>query len=687
MTRVHRVRPFLRLFVAAGSLAAAALQPRAAAGQTPAPPPDQIDVLSSTAGDWSDEVPAHLAIVDGEGWLLRDNTNEAAAENTPLLAGDRLRTARGRIQILFADGSTLGLDHDTDASLLDDALLRLDSGSVRIALTRAGGAGGYRVDAAGTTAWIETAGEYLVRIDQRGDAPPDVRLLTIRGTAELSSGGQRTLVRAGYEAGASASSAPSLPHAVSVSSGDAFDRWWDDLRYEGGAVASGQYLPTELAYYGGVLDRYGEWGYEPSHGRVWYPRVDVAWQPYSVGRWSFVGSYGWVWIGADRWSWPTHHYGRWGWSGRRYYWIPGRRWAPAWVSWTSAPGYVGWCPIGFDDRPLVSVSTGFAHGWRSWTYLPSRSFDTRVVVSTGFRGRYLPPRDAPFARDYRGPIRPVGVTARRTGGLRGPSYAVPRDDARAGRGVFDRRTDIGGQTRGSSPFDRATPPRRAADGTAPRAPVARGIEGSRGPSAVTPGTPAGRELSTRPSATPGARPRWTPPVSNAAPTSRATQAPRPGASAGSTPRRTPLGRTRTTPLDEADSARPSGTVRPRARSSERMTSEPAPVGGPRQAPQAFGGNRPTRQLPANRGVQAPPDGGVQRAAPPRASRGAAMRAPVSGARTRSAEPPAERVTPAAGGERRAAPSRAPRVAPSRSADAPAARGTSSNGGGARARGR
>ena len=31
----------------------------------------------------------------------------------PLLAGDRVRTRGGRVEILFADGSTLHLDHNT----------------------------------------------------------------------------------------------------------------------------------------------------------------------------------------------------------------------------------------------------------------------------------------------------------------------------------------------------------------------------------------------------------------------------------------------------------------------------------------------------------------------------------------------------------------------------------------------
>ena len=35
-----------------------------------------------------------------------------------------------------------------------------------------------------------------------------------------------------------------------------------------------------------------------------------------------------------------------------WYWIPGRTWGPAWVSWAVGGGYVGWCPLGWRDRPV-----------------------------------------------------------------------------------------------------------------------------------------------------------------------------------------------------------------------------------------------------------------------------------------------------------------------------------------------
>src|SRR5690348_12741492 len=57
--------------------------------------------------DFSQDAPAHIAVIDGVATLERDGRASAAEENAPLLAGDRLRTDDGRVEVLFADGSVL----------------------------------------------------------------------------------------------------------------------------------------------------------------------------------------------------------------------------------------------------------------------------------------------------------------------------------------------------------------------------------------------------------------------------------------------------------------------------------------------------------------------------------------------------------------------------------------------------
>ena len=58
----------------------------------------------------------------------------------PLLAGDRIRTQNGRVEILFNDGSTLHLDTNTLVDFQSDEVIRLLDGRVRLNILGSGGA-------------------------------------------------------------------------------------------------------------------------------------------------------------------------------------------------------------------------------------------------------------------------------------------------------------------------------------------------------------------------------------------------------------------------------------------------------------------------------------------------------------------------------------------------------------------
>ena len=169
--------------------------------------------------------PAHLYVVDGAATLERDGRVEAAEENTPLLAGDRLRTERGRVEVLFADGSVLDVDQFSSIEFLSESLLRLADGRLRLAIARATNELSYRVDAAGATAWIRVPGEYRVSVANARTEFPQVTLAVMRGSAELQTESGRTLVRPGTASTTTARTAPSAPYAINASASDAFDRW------------------------------------------------------------------------------------------------------------------------------------------------------------------------------------------------------------------------------------------------------------------------------------------------------------------------------------------------------------------------------------------------------------------------------------------------------------------------------
>src|SRR5262245_27447538 len=78
--------------------------------------------------------PAHISLVDGAVTLEREGQSDPAPANMPLLAGDRLRTENGRVEVLFADGSALHLDTQTTVDFQSDELLRVLDGRVRLAI-------------------------------------------------------------------------------------------------------------------------------------------------------------------------------------------------------------------------------------------------------------------------------------------------------------------------------------------------------------------------------------------------------------------------------------------------------------------------------------------------------------------------------------------------------------------------
>ena len=108
------------------------------------------------------------------------------------------------------------------------------------------------------------------------------------------------------------------------------------------------------------LAPYGHWEWIPDYGRVWVPAVAAGWRPYVYGRWMLT-EWGWTWVSDDPWAWAAYHYGTWGFTvGVGWFWVPGRIWAPAWVTWRWGYGYCAWAPIG----PRGFVGFGFRHpGW------------------------------------------------------------------------------------------------------------------------------------------------------------------------------------------------------------------------------------------------------------------------------------------------------------------------------------
>jgi hypothetical protein len=407
------------------------------------------------AQDSNDAPPPHLAVVDGTATLDREDVTEPATVGAPLVPGDRVRTERGRAELLFPDGSAVDLDEYSTIELEGPTLLRMTSG--RVLLFAAGAnnpasAVQFQIDTPVASAQTDGPGEYRVSILGSPSAL-QTEMAVIRGGGALVTELGTMPLRSGERSTAWDNAAPSRPQIFNSARYDAFDQWSMGLRDErlGSRSQSAQYLPADLRMYGGELDRNGSWNYEAPYGYVWYPSVAPEWRPYYDGYWSSVPTYGWTWIGVDVWSWPTHHYGRWGYARSRWFWIPDRRWSPAWVSWGGAAGYVSWCPLGFDNRPVFALSASVGGGYRGWTVLSRDHFGGHRSV----RQFAVSPRSLPatvgFVAQASAPVPPPRAVARRGvgngGQLAGDRRQFPNVVGRSGDGAHNaalpRRADNG----------------------------------------------------------------------------------------------------------------------------------------------------------------------------------------------------------------------------------------------------
>lgn len=126
------------------------------------------------------------------------------------------------------------------------------------------------------------------------------------------------------------------------------------------------------------LEPHGVWVRHARYNYVFCPTgVDTAWRPYSHGRWLYVQDRGWYFASDEPFAWATYHYGRWfadpelGWC-----WVPGTKWAPAWVSWRRGDNVVGWAPLPpEEDGYSVSIEVSRRELPEAyWVFVPTERF-------------------------------------------------------------------------------------------------------------------------------------------------------------------------------------------------------------------------------------------------------------------------------------------------------------------------
>ncbi len=400
-------------------------------------------------------LPPPVTLSHAEGRVDVARASGVAPAQAPDLLddGDGLLTADGRAELVFADGSLVHVDRDSDVHIENGARLRLVRGRVLVRTTPASSP----LDLATPVG--------VVRFAPRGDYEIAVRDLD-GATVIAARTGHATLTQADRDVPIAADDELWLdprggePRWTRVGTRrDAFIDWAEARVAEMRTSSSSQPLPVELTAYAPALEEYGQWDTLPVYGAAWFPRVGVGWRPYAHGSWRHT-RHGWTWIDQHRWGWPVHHYGRWGrHPSRGWYWMPHRTWGPAWVGWAVQADYVGWAPLGWNSMPVVDFFVGGRVGpvdaWAGcWSVIPRGAFGLHGPVGPYFADlRHLP-----------GPV--LGGFVQQRHSPRGPGGWAPGPRPRtsgAGARIAERRSRDGCRRRLGAPGSRtARRPARAA---------------------------------------------------------------------------------------------------------------------------------------------------------------------------------------------------------------------------------
>ncbi len=371
---------------------------------------------------------SYIAYLERYATVLPASQDEKleAAINMPLVAGDRVDTAReGRMEVVLADGNTMWLDEYTTLSL-DAVAFSRDSEAERTVIFLAEGSiiveisehtlssQPVRIDGQSATVYLDDQGLYrLFSLPSGG-----IRVEVMSGLAEAATVSGGVLVRA--ETSAEVAGGQMQSSEAPLTWNDDFAAWVE-MRRQTVAGESSKYVDLRYSRQAAQLDSYGSWVYVDSiNSWAWQPSVAANWRPYQAGRWYWTST-GYAWISYEPWGWLPYHYGSWQFDGGfGWVWSWGRYWGPSWVSWMWWPGYVGWCPYGY---------------YNSW-YWPHYGHH--------YPGYYPPHNRPPYPGGGGGsaqpPRRDVMPSPRQASGRVGDGSAQPRNGARDA-------LDLNGRTR------------------------------------------------------------------------------------------------------------------------------------------------------------------------------------------------------------------------------------------------
>jgi hypothetical protein len=321
----------------------------------------------------------------------------SAQRNATVTIGDKIWADKDARAELQAGQAAIHVASMTALSFLNldenTIQMRVAEGSINFRVRELREGEVYEVDTPNLAFTVKEAGVFRVDVSEDGES---TRVTVIRGSGEVSAGGQTYPIQAG-ERGEFNGTQDIRYNVSTAPSPDSFDQWSEnrDLKEDNSVTA--KYVSRDTVGYSD-LDDNGTWSEEPEYGHVWYPTVvSAGWAPYSYGYWSYVGPWGWTWVDYAPWGYAPFHYGRWAYIGGRWGWCPGPYyahpyWGPAFVGFYGGHGWgvgfgfgfgggVGWFPLGFGEA---------FHPWYHHSYGYGRNiniYNTRITNVNGINGR------------------------------------------------------------------------------------------------------------------------------------------------------------------------------------------------------------------------------------------------------------------------------------------------------------
>ncbi len=200
--------------------------------------------------------------------------------------------------------------------------------------------------------------------------------------------------------------------------------------------------PSALTDFREPLAPYGQWTSDPTYGTIWVPdggQVGSDFAPYQTeGSWGMTEGGDWAWQSDYAWGHIPFHYGRWVWTGASWGWIPGRRYAPAWVTWrVGEGGYVGWAPLPPSWYWRAGVPLGLAYPpYAAFCFVPTRYAFSGNVASYVVRDRGMVQSIAANTRAYHPATPGVGHAGGGRNARMSPSLAEAHVSASAAPRAF-----------------------------------------------------------------------------------------------------------------------------------------------------------------------------------------------------------------------------------------------------------